>query len=100
MTALKELKAKLLKDPAVLAEYEALKLEERLAAELVRARVAAGLSQAQLATQLGIKQSAVARFESGRHMPSIDTLQAYASATGRRLVVGLKARPASRSSSV
>lgn len=87
MTTLKDLKRKLLRDPEVKAEYEALKLEERLAAELTRLRVKAGLTQRQLAKRIGAKQAAVARLESGRHVPGLATLQSYAAATGRRLVV-------------
>ncbi|MGQ0675609.1 MAG: helix-turn-helix domain-containing protein [Rhodospirillales bacterium] len=89
MTTLKQLKRKLLADADVRAEYEALKLEERLAARLTQARRAAGLTQAQLARRIGAKQSAVARIESGRHLPALATLQGYAKATGRRLVVDL-----------
>jgi len=89
MTTLKELKRRLLADPEVRAEYEALKLEERLAAKLMQARRAAGLTQAQLAQRIGAKQAAIARIESGRHLPGLATLQGYAKATGRRLVVDL-----------
>jgi transcriptional regulator with XRE-family HTH domain len=74
----------------VRAEYEALKLEEQLAAELTRIRVAAGLSQLQLAKRIGAKQAAIARIESGRHLPGVDTLCLYAAATGRRLVLGFR----------
>ena len=35
-------------------------------------------------------QAAVARFESGRHLPSLATLRDYAAATGRRLVIGFE----------
>lgn len=87
MTTLKDLKRKLLRNPEVRAEYEALKLEERLAADLTRLRVKAGLTQRELAKRIGAKQAAVARFESGRHVPGLATLQSYAAATGRRLVV-------------
>lgn len=87
MTTLKELKRKLLRNPEVRAEYEALKLEERLAARLTQVRLSAGLTQAQLAKRMGAKQTAIARVESGRHLPGLDTLQGYAKATGRRLVV-------------
>lgn len=90
MTTLRDLKRKLLQNPAVRAEYEALKLEEKLAAELMRVRHAAGLTQAQLAKRMGAKQAAIARIESGRHLPSMDTLRNYAAATGRRLVVGFE----------
>lgn len=87
MTTLKELKRKLLRNPEVRAEYEALKLEEQLAARLTQVRLSAGLSQAELAKRMGAKQAAIARVESGRHLPGLDTLQGYAKATGRRLVV-------------
>lgn len=89
MTTLKALKRKLLANPEVRAEYQALKLEERLAAKLMQARTAAGLTQAQLAARIGAKQAAIARIESGRHLPALATLQGYAKATGRRLVVDL-----------
>ena len=88
MTKLKDLKRRLLADPGVRAEYEALKLEERLAAELTRIRRAAGLTQAQLAKRIGAKQAAIARIESGRHLPGIETLRGYAAATGQRLTIG------------
>jgi transcriptional regulator with XRE-family HTH domain len=104
MTTLKALKRKLLANPEVRAEYEALKLEERLAAELMRVRVSAGLTQAQLAKRMRAKQTAIARVESGRHLPSLDTLRGYAAATGRRLVVSLEpvrgARKTRRSAAV
>lgn len=87
MTSLKELKRKLLRNPEVKAEYEALKLEDRLAAKLTRIRVSADLTQAELAKKIGAKQAAVARFESGRHLPGLDTLESYALATGCKLIV-------------
>jgi transcriptional regulator with XRE-family HTH domain len=90
MTALKSLKRKLLANAEVRAEYDALKLEEQLAAELTRVRVSAGLTQAQLAKRMNAKQAAIARVESGRHLPNLDTLRGYAAATGQRLVVGFK----------
>jgi ribosome-binding protein aMBF1 (putative translation factor) len=90
MTTLRALKRKLLADPEVRAEYEALKLEEKLAAELTRVRVSAGLTQAQLAKRMKAKQAAIARVESGRHLPNLDTLRGYAAATGQRLVVSFK----------
>ncbi len=90
MTAWKTLRQRILADPEVRAEYEALRLEDRLAAELTRARVAVGLTQRQLAAQLRVTQAAVARIESGRHLPSLATLRSYAAATGRRLVIGFE----------
>ena len=87
MTSLKDLKKKLLAGPDVHAEYRALKLEEELALLVTRARRGAGLTQAELAKRLGRKQAAIARIESGRHLPDIDTLRDVARATGRQLTV-------------
>ncbi len=87
MTTLKQLKRRLLRNPEVKAEYEALKLEEKLAARLMQIRRSAGLTQKELAARIGAKQAAVARIESGRHVPELATLEGYALATGRKLVV-------------
>jgi predicted transcriptional regulator len=92
MTDLAELKARLLEDPQTRAEYDAQAPEFALAHELIAARTRAGLSQAEVAERMGTSQSAVARLESGRSLPSLRTLERYASATGSRAVVKLEAR--------
>lgn len=90
MTRLKDLKARLLKDPAVRKEYDALEEEFVLMAELAKARQRAGLSQAQLAKRMKTTQSTVARLESGRARPSTATLSRYAKATGHKLKIRLE----------
>jgi transcriptional regulator with XRE-family HTH domain len=55
-----------------------------------QAREAAGLSQAALADRMGTTQSAVARLESQRSNPRIDTLDRAIAATGQRLHVSLE----------
>lgn len=85
-----ELKKKLLADPAVRGEYDALEGEFALVAQLIEARARAGLTQAQVAERMGTKQAAVARLEGGRVLPSLDTLRRYAEATGTKLVVRLE----------
>jgi transcriptional regulator with XRE-family HTH domain len=56
--------------------------------ELIRtARHGAGLSQQELAQQLGTTQSAVSRWERGHDEPRISTLQAILGACGKRLVL-------------
>jgi acyl-CoA hydrolase/DNA-binding XRE family transcriptional regulator len=57
------------------------------AAILKRARVDAGLTQAELARRAGTAQSAVARYESGAASPSIRTLERLLAAAGHRLVL-------------
>jgi ribosome-binding protein aMBF1 (putative translation factor) len=86
-----ELKARLLANPEVKAEYDALAPEFEIAAELVKARLRAGLSQAELARRMGTSQSAVARLESGQTLPSTKTLLRYADATGSRFHLRLSA---------
>lgn len=89
MTTFEKLKARLLANPKVEAEYDA--LAPQIAAELLRARLRAGLSQAELAVRMGTSQSAVARLESGDTLPSTKTLLRYAQATGSRVRVRLSA---------
>ena len=86
-----KLKARLLANPKVKAEYDALAPEFEISAELIRARVRAGLSQAELAARMGTSQSAIARLESGHTLPSTKTLLRYAQATGSKFHVRLSA---------
>jgi ribosome-binding protein aMBF1 (putative translation factor) len=86
-----KLKARLLANPKVKAEYNALAPEFEIAAELLRARLRAGLSQTELAARMGTSQSAVARLESGDTLPSTKTLLRYAQATGSKVRVKLSA---------
>ncbi|WP_027370886.1 helix-turn-helix domain-containing protein [Desulfovermiculus halophilus] len=90
MTSLDELKKRALQNPEVKAEYERLEPEFRFASMLIEARAKAGLSQEQLAQRMGMKQTSVARIESGRHNPSMKTLQRYAEATGHKLQIRME----------
>jgi transcriptional regulator with XRE-family HTH domain len=56
-----------------------------------RAREAAGLSQAELAERMGTTQSAIARLESRRSNPRIETLDRAIAATGQELELSLRA---------
>lgn len=102
--SLKAFKARALARPEVRREYARLGDEFAFLDEILKARAAAGLSQAEVAKRIGTTQSAVARLESagGGHSPSIITLQRYASALGCKLQVRLvkdreTAAPAARS---
>lgn len=86
-----EIKALLLANPEVRAEYDALAPEFEIATELVKARLRAGLSQAELARRMGTSQSAIARLESGQTLPSTKTLLRYAEATGSKFHLRLSA---------
>ena len=87
---LEELKAEVLKNPEVRAEYERLRPEFELAETIIAARTAQGLTQAELAARMKTSQSYVARLESGRVLPSMRTWQRLAAATGTRPRVTLE----------
>jgi len=88
---LKEFLARSLEDPEVKREYDALEQEFAIASELIRARARAGLSQAELAARMGTSQSAIARLESGRTLPSAKTLLRFAEATKSKVELRLTA---------
>ncbi len=79
-----------LKDPEFRAAYDALEEEFALAQALIKARADANMTQEEVAEKMGTTQTAVARLESGRSMPSTRTLQRYAKATGTRLRVSFE----------
>ena len=89
----KELKARALERADVKTEYDRLDEEFQFLDEFLKARAAAGVTQAEVAERIGTTQSAVARLESGRgkHSPSLSTLQKYAHALGCRLELRLVA---------
>jgi transcriptional regulator with XRE-family HTH domain len=59
---------------------------------LKSARRRAGLTQADLACRLGVSQAAVAKLESPRANPTVDTLDKALWATGHRLTLDAQAR--------
>jgi predicted transcriptional regulator len=87
----KEFRTRALQRPAVRKAYDDLEDEFAFLNEVLKARVAAGLTQAQVAERVGTTQSAIARLESAasKHSPSIATLQRYARALGYRVEIKL-----------
>jgi len=83
----KKLKSRALSRDDVRAEFDKLEEEFAFLDEFLKARAAAGVSQAEIAERMGTTQSAVARLESGRgkHSPSLATLRKYARALGYRV---------------
>ena len=56
------------------AEKQEIRQMAQLVARIIERRQALGLTQKQLAERAGLKQEAVARLESARTMPCVDTL--------------------------
>ena len=102
MLSHRTLRARALARPDVKAEFDRLKPEFAFLDQVLAARKAAGLTQADIARRIGTTQSAIARLESGsgKHLPSLATLHKYASAVGCRVEIRLvKDRELTRRSS-
>nr|DAT43261.1 MAG TPA: helix-turn-helix domain protein [Caudoviricetes sp.] len=78
---------KKLKNPDFKREYDALDKEFELIDELLKARSEAKMTQAQVAEAMGVKQSAVARIESGNLDMKYSTLVNYLNAVGKRIAI-------------
>jgi transcriptional regulator with XRE-family HTH domain len=88
---LKQFKARVLAKPEVRKAYDQLADEFAFLDEVLKARTACGLTQAEVAALVGTTQSAIARLESpsSSHSPSVGTLQRYARALGFKVEIRL-----------
>jgi transcriptional regulator with XRE-family HTH domain len=87
MTRVRDLHEQWSNDPEYMEEYERLSTEFELAKAIIEARTKAGLTQEELADRMKTSQSAVARMESGKGLPSASTLKKLAQATGTHLKI-------------
>ena len=85
-----ELKRKLLQDKAVKKTYGNLAPQYALIEMMIRKRLKVGLSQEALANKIGTKQSAIARFESGKTNPTLSFLTNITNALNGKLTISLK----------
>jgi len=85
-----ELKKKLLQDKTVKKAYGDLAPQYALIEMIIRKRLKAGLSQETLAQKLGTKQSAIARFESGKTNPTLSFLTNITNALNGKLTISVK----------
>jgi DNA-binding XRE family transcriptional regulator len=88
----KEMKQDLLKDDNVKKEYEALRPQYELIEQVIKARIELGLTQAELAKKIGMKQSNISRFESGEYNPSIEFLSKIATGLNKTINIQLTNR--------
>lgn len=86
-----------MKRPGFAEAYNALADEFAVLGELLRARQAAGMTQADVANSMGVAQATIARLESSagsrKHAPSVATLRRYADAVGCDLHITLTTKP-------
>jgi len=84
-----DVKKELLKDQGVAREYKRLAPRYQLISELIKIRIKKGLTQEKLAKQIGTKQSAIARLESGKENISIDSLEKISHAMGAKIKISI-----------
>jgi transcriptional regulator with XRE-family HTH domain len=73
---------RVLADPEVKAEYDALEAEFELASRAIAIRASTGLTQREFAERVGMKRSQIARIESGKSIPKLETWAKLAAAVG------------------
>ena len=83
----KQFKAELMKDPEFKKAYDDLEFEFQIIDSLIKARTQKKFSQRELASKIGITQSSLARFESGRINPTLSFLGKITNGLGLRLLV-------------
>ena len=76
-----------LADPENKKAYDSLEVEFAIHEALIEARIQKKLTQKELAKKMGITQSALARFESGRTNPTLSFLQKITTGLGLKLTV-------------
>jgi ribosome-binding protein aMBF1 (putative translation factor) len=64
-----------MRKPGFKEAYDALEVEFALRDAIIRNRIEKGMTQKKLAEKVGTKQSAIARFESGRSNPTFDFIR-------------------------
>lgn len=74
-----------LKDNKLKSAYNELDPEYKLIRALIDARLTGKYSQADIAKKAGMKQSAIARIESGAISPTLQTFTRIASAIGKEI---------------
>jgi ribosome-binding protein aMBF1 (putative translation factor) len=81
------------RNPAYQKRLHELAPYERVARMVIARRMAAGLTQQQLAERVGTSHSVISRIESGQHATSVTTLARLADAFETHLVVGFDDNP-------
>lgn len=79
----------ILSTPEVKAEYDAFSSEFELARAVITLREGIGLTQREFAAKVGMKQSQLARIESGKQTPKLRTLAKLAAVAGYEVEINL-----------
>lgn len=90
LTTFEEWERKIMKDPKIRREYEAMQPEFEIARQMIEARIKNKLNQKELAERMGTGQAAVSRLENATGSPSIALLKRLADALDKRLEIRFK----------
>lgn len=85
MSSYKEYKEKVLKNPEIKAEYDALEAEYDIIQAMIDARSKQHITQKELAERTGITQADISRIENGTRNPSLAMVKRIAEGLGMRL---------------
>jgi predicted transcriptional regulator len=85
-----DIKKELLTDPEVKKEYDRLAPKFDLIRSIIEKRIEKNISQKELASRIGTKQSALSRLESGNYNPSLAFMQKVAEALDSKLEIKLR----------
>ena len=87
MKTLEQFKKEAFKRPGVKKAYAEMQPEIQIIRALIISRNKRGMSQRKLAQKIGVTQSAIARFETGKINPTLSFVQKITSGLGLKLVV-------------
>lgn len=87
MKTFTQFKKEAMKRPGVKMAMEDSSLEFQLIEAIVKSRAQKKMTQEALAEEIGVTQSALARFESGRSNPTLSFIQKVTTGLGLRLMV-------------
>ena len=93
MSCYKDYKEKVLKDPEVKKEYDALQPEYDLIQAMIDARISENLTQKELSERTGITQADISRLENGTRNPSLAMLKRLAEGLGMQLRLEFVRKP-------
>ena len=85
MRSYKDYKEKILQNPEVRAEYDALAPEYDIIQAMIDARLSQNMTQKELSERTGITQADISRIENGTRNPSLAMLKRLAEGLGMQL---------------
>ena len=90
MSDLEKHLSELMEDQEFANEYNALEEQYSFARQVIEARIASGMTQAELAKKVGTSQANIFKLEHGTLNPSFEMARRVAAGLGKRLCVSMQ----------